>query len=155
MKKIEITYCCSLSDNCASYNIKKRTMHCFLSLSGTVTQLGMQLQGQRLTTIRSSARSCDPLVLCGRMISKFWIICTSRSLVSGCIMSCIGKTICWWWCNLSLPTWWVASFIIFHWMRAQTFYLSSWSTIQTLSTLQDLIYLHLIRDLYVFKIRKL
>ena len=83
-----MTYSSCLADSRAAYDIKEWTMHRFLGLGRTVTQLGMQLQRHSLSNIVASTRA---LVL--GVIGKLGVIRAGCSLVTSCNMRGIRNTV--------------------------------------------------------------
>ena len=76
-------------------------------------------------------------------------------LVSICVLSGVRQAVGGLWRNLHFPPGGVSSLALIHWVRAQTFYLASGSTIEAFSSLPDSVYLHLVGDFDVLEVWKL
>ena len=169
-KKVDYDFCIDvcddsktygLSNRCAaSHDIEERTMHVLFGLGYAVTELYMQLGCRYLLAAATAVHVCKLLASIAsntaHLISCRWelrIICTSCAFIACRIMSCILKRVCWRWGNLTFSSWWVSSFHLIHWVWAQTLDLSGRSTIEPLTSLQDLIYLHLVRNFNILQIR--
>ena len=120
-------------------HVVERTLNVLILLVSALSQL-MQLKLIRL------------LIL---LIHVFGVVCACCPLISVGILRSICQAICRLWCHLHFSAGRVPSLALIHRVRAQTLDLASRSTIQTLTSLQDLIDLHLVCDFNMFKVRQL